>query len=227
MQTIRIALAARSRAGFPQGVSISTSRFRRATPLIYIRRETTPKPRRNVITGGDPFRFHESTGLSKISLSKRKHRPKKLRGASACPLLRHPEYYCTSLGGSRTFSEIQSTSYEPPLPISPTMTPDPNPNRHRTPFRNQDANPQTTTDNVPITKRNRNRRPTFAPPRAVPSIRFAAGAQLLDHQPISNGLRNDFATPARHVRHRRHRPPGPNSSPIPHRIPRRNHREIP
>lgn len=104
MQTIRIALAARSRAGFPQGVSINVSIPFRTPSYIYKRRHS-PKPRRNVITGGDLFRFHESTGLSKISLPTQEHRPKKLRGASACALLRHPECYRTRLGMSTTFSK--------------------------------------------------------------------------------------------------------------------------
>jgi len=66
------------------------------------------------------FRFHESTGLSKISLPTPKHRPKKLRGASACPLLRHPEYYRNIRGRSRTFSKTRITFWEPPLPVSKT-----------------------------------------------------------------------------------------------------------
>jgi hypothetical protein len=51
-----------SRAGFPQGVSNNVSIRSSGT-----RKHQNCEPRRNAITGGDAFRFHESTELSKIS----------------------------------------------------------------------------------------------------------------------------------------------------------------
>jgi hypothetical protein len=173
--------------------NFSTTRFL----VLSFSRKTFRKPRRNAVTGGDPFR---STNRPDCQRS-RCQRKRTGFGApvrdTARPLFRQLKCYCMTRECSSCFSKIRSVFWEPPLPISPSHAPV-RLNRHRPkPFRSRDVNRLRKDACEPVAKRDADAATRTESPCPSPGLRFVVHSQTFAVRLLANRLRNGIPPSAR------------------------------
>ena len=164
--------------------------------VLSFSRKTFRKPRRNAVTGGDPFRSTNQPDCQRSRCQRKRTGFGAPVRDTARPLFRQLKCYCMTRECSSCFSKIRSLFWEPPLPISPSTAVD-QPQRHRlSPFRQIDANPFEFIDCETMTKRDPPPGLVSTTPDRTPESRFVPISQTFMKKQLTNRIRNRIPTSA-------------------------------